>query len=279
MPIFPSPNLKGEARRKPVWWWQNEGDFRVLRDRLWEDHDRPTHRLHNISLEGADGQKIHLGRDRAARLDYIARRRLYLSVGYYTGMHTRDLDLLNDESLIPDMGNFNRRNTKSADCIPDVMLKMPEQLHLDVIEEINRLGRFWHRDEKIAGGRWETVSDVCTSEGRRLNLPLPISPRVWRRSVARNLTLLRWSEAEIAEYLGHVDRTMIATVYRRIPLDQKTGERLPWTNASMRAVQGAVARTAVVFDFQKARPGTTPAPASPLQSAEDEAGAGPRKPR
>lgn len=258
MPAIPSPTLPGEVMRTPKWRWLAERDFRTLYDRLWEDHDNPRHGLHKASWLW-EGQRRSL-RDRAVRLEYIARRKLYLSTGFYTGMHTINLDGLNDESFSPDFGTFLRVNTKSAVCVPPRTFTAPEALWRDVQTEIRRLGRFWNEAEEVGGGRWPTVARRLNDEAARLNLPRPLNPRVLRRSTAYHLGLLGWSPRDTAEYLGHVDTRMVDAVYRRLP-ERRARERLDWTDANLRAVLGGITARAAIFDFEDARKPRHEAPA------------------
>jgi hypothetical protein len=127
LPRIPRPNLPGEPMRVPKWRWLTEADFRVLYDRLWDDHDEiPNHGLR--SLVFPDGRT---GRDAAARRDYIARRKLYLSWAFYTGSHTVDCDNLTDERLSAFFPHFTRRNSKSSVAVPEKRMLAPEQLFLD----------------------------------------------------------------------------------------------------------------------------------------------------
>ena len=268
LPVMPEPTIGDETLSNPEFRWYTEDDFRTLRDRFYE-HVGPGHGLWRW-LRG----------DRARVADYIARRKLYLSTGFYTGMHTYNLDVLDDLSFRPRHGTFLRRNQKSAHCVLEAVKQMPEALWEDTIAEVNRLGRPWRKGELVAGGRWNTVTRELASEAERLNLPVA-TPTIFRHSVAYHLCLLGWSESATADYLGHIDDRMVRTVYNQVVAEDRWrgGEALPWTNESMRKVRGGVTRRAVVFDFETSRPGTTPPPARALQSIKNNAGDAGGKPR
>jgi len=260
LPRIPKPTVGKEVMRIPKYEWQTEADFLALRDGLWSGNRQALARLHVIHKRdgGADA--------------YIARRRLYMSFGFLGGFHTVDLDNLVKERVSPDTGHFERVNQKSASSVPSVWLKMPERLHKHVIEELERLGRFWRAGEPIAGGRWSTVARTLTAEAERLGLPVPVNPRIWRRTVARTLALLGWSEADCSEYLGHVDQRMIREVYRRIPIDMRSPVKLEWTIANVAKVTGGITARAHVFTFEK-RPAGSHRGVPRLHSIPDEGAA------
>lgn len=239
IPVKPDPTVGAEVLNDPEWRWYAEADFRKLRSGLYEPVT-------------ARGRGLVLAPEaRAARLDRICRRRLYLSFGFYGGLHTRSLDLLTDANAAPELGHFLRENHKSAKCIAPRMFRMPEQLQLDCIEELQRLGRHWHGREPIAGGPWNKPTRWLHAAAVRGNLPVPIDFRILRRSTAYHLCLLGWPEEEVAEYLGHVDRQMVNAVYRRVPVDIRSRVRLDWTNANMASVTGALTARARIISFPK----------------------------
>lgn len=246
LPVKPEPTIGREVVNEPVFDWYTEADFRALRDALYASDDPALRRWHP---------------DRDERADYVARRRLYLSVGFYTGMHTADLDRLNDRSLNPTFGGeygvFERVNTKSAACVPPKPLPMPEQLCVDAETELRRLGRRWHVAEAIAGGRWPESTRLLRDLAVRLQLPPRVNFRIFRRSTVYHLCLLGWPEEETSEYLGHVDREMVNSVYRRVPLAIRSRERLDWTNGNLRTVLGGITARARVLKF------APPPPAAP----------------
>jgi integrase len=98
-----------------------------------------------------------------------------------------------------------------------------------------------------------------------------VNPTVWRHSVAYHLALLGWSIDEAADYLGHSDTKMIREVYNQVVPSDRSPKRLDWTNANMASIRDGITSRAVVFDFQKARPGTPPHPARRLQSLKSTA--------
>jgi integrase len=243
LPTKPDATIGDENLNNPEWRWYTEGDFRRLRAGLYVN-PAPRARL-----------KAHIP-DPAKREDFIARKRLYLSVGFYTGMHTADLDKLTDEHFSVGTGHFLRVNTKSSRAVPPKMLRMPEPLWLDIKEEIRRLGRPWFRGELVAGGPWHMPTKEPNRAAVRLQLP-PWTYRIARRSTAHHLCLLGWSERDVAEYLGHVDQQMIRAVYARVPIDQRAPEKQEWTGAAMKRWLGGITDMGKVIRFG---PHAAPAP-------------------
>lgn len=164
------------------------------------------------------------------RVDYIARRRLYLSFAFYTGMHTEDLDRLTAEAVAVDFASYTRTNTKSARYIAPENFDMPEGLLADCNAEQTRLGREWRPGEKICGGRWGSQGPIaCGVATKRLELP-PFNFRTTaRRSCIWHYALLGWNERDMSEILGHVDQKMIRTVYLRVPTRMRSPAKVPWT--------------------------------------------------
>jgi integrase len=163
------------------------------------------------------------------RADRIARRRLYLSFAFYTGLHTADLDKLITEHTGIDFGHYVRNNSKSSRWVKREQFKMPEQLLLDCQDELKRLGREWRPGEKICGGPWGRRGPaVMTVAAKHLGLPA-VDFRTFRRSCAREYALRGWNERDVSEVLGHVDQRMIREVYLRVPTEVRAPVKLDWT--------------------------------------------------
>jgi integrase len=241
IPIKPKATAGDSGKKKlPRGGWYTEGAFRALRDGLYRN-------------EGPRARLKHHIRDEAEREAFIARRRLYLSVAFYTGMHTHDLNELRGEHFSVGARRFLRINSKSARCVDPVWLPMPQPLFDDVVEEQRRLGRPWHPDEPVAGGLWNSNSAMreIRRTAARLKLPLPFDFRICRRSVAFHLALLGWTERDVSEYLGHVDQEMVREVYVAWP-EYRSPSKLPWTHENMRAVRGEISAREHVIDFAAA---------------------------
>lgn len=267
LPENPSPTVGAEVLNDPVYETYSEADFRALRDGLWAPDEPVPRRWRNRF------------RDAAAWEHFKAQRRLYLSVAYYTGMHTADLDALTNASLDPEAGTFLRHNQKSAQALKnevEAKLRMPEQLQLDALAELERLGRYWRPKEAIAGGLWDHPTQAINNATKRLGLP-HFNFRLCRRSVAETLCLLGWSVRECAEYLGHVDDTMVTTVYTRWKLD-RSPVRLDWTIANVAAVRkrldGSRKRVSFAGHVEGPRHGPHQAPAPAGARAERKANDG-----
>jgi integrase len=227
MPVKPRPTLTEETLTSPDAPWYSETDFRALRAGLYQgSEDAIAGWLRRRRLpEDVEG--------------YVARRRLYLSFGFYTGMHVKNLNQLLAEHVSPDFGSYWRQNDKSAAVIPPAAFDCPEQLWLDIKAELARLGRPWHAGELICGGAWNEGSRVVRATAERLGLPREVNFRsVLRRSTVYELAIRGWSERECADVLGHVDEQMIRTVYRRVPLRLRSPSKIPWDLASSRKLLG-----------------------------------------
>lgn len=224
-----------------------EADFRKLRDG-WAD-----------GVLATSAWVRFLGRDREVWRDFIAKRSLYLSVAYYTGMHTADLDRVTADWFSWEVGRYRRENTKSAACVRPAVFDMPEQFQADLTCEARRcadLGKAWRPDDLVCGGPWPRPFDVLDTARLRLwpderNRPPRFNFRLARRSTAWEYCIRGWSAEQIAEILGHVDRKMVDTVYRRADqLGLISPVRLPWTIGT--APRGAErTSTATVLAFRR----------------------------
>jgi integrase len=185
-----------------------EADFRIFRER-WAE---------GALAHGSFG-RAH-GPGRTAWIDLAAKRSLYLSVAFYTGMHNADLDKLTADWLPWQVGRYRRENQKSARCVAPASFDMPEQLQADCAAEVKRLGRDWTPGELVAGGPWPRPEKVLHNAWRRLwpeshNRPPAWTFRLARRSTAWEYAVRGWTVQQISEILGHVDCAMVRTVYLR----------------------------------------------------------------
>lgn len=180
------------AKPAPVFLWITEPNFRALRDAIFSAGARTTPEV-------------------------FARRRFYLSWLFYTGAHTADADALSVDLIFVDGGSFIRRNTKSAAVVPDEQFEMPEPLIDDLHELRARLGRDFLPAERLGGGPWPKVAKRLTDAARRLGFPHEVTPRILRRSFAREMFQRGYSEQEVADRMGHVDLSMLHEVYVRTP--------------------------------------------------------------
>lgn len=223
-----------------------EADFRRLRD----------HFADNALAKGYWNRWL---KTREEQLDFVAKRKLYLSVAYYTGMHTFDLDRVKAEWLSWEVGRYRRVNHKSAACIREACFDMPEQFQRDCEEEAQRceaLGRPWRPDDLVCGGEWRASCKLLGTSVRHLwpderTRPCAWNFRIARRSTAWEYCVRGWSAESIAEILGHVDRKMVDAVYRRADeLRLISATRAPWAIGS---APGGQARTssAKVLDFRR----------------------------
>jgi hypothetical protein len=256
LPVKPRPTLTEETLTSPDAPWYSETDFRALRAGLYAGSEEQI---------AAWQRRQHQPIDVAG---HLARRRLYLSFAFYTGMHVYDLDRLAAEHVSPDFGSYWRTNHKSAAVIPGAAFDCPEQLWIDVKAETARLGRPWHAGELLCGGAWAEGSRTLRATAARLGLPPELNFRsVLRRSTVYELAIRGWSERECADVLGHVDEHMIRTVYRRVPLRQRSPQKIPWDLASSRRMLGGTPWTARARVLELG-PRKGPRPAEPAELLE-----------
>lgn len=207
LPMFPRAQHEGERLYVPRFEWIDEATFRQLRGEMFT-HAR-THSLGTmLARSGYKAGDVD---------DYIARRQLYASFAFYTGMHTADLDAIDDSWAAVSAATYLRRNTKSAAHVEDRWQEMPGPLLADIKVEIRRLGRYWFPGELICGGPWGKVHQVMTTAARDVGLKLSVNPRLMRRSFVRELALRGYTEAEVVDLMGHVDAKMVRGVYLRLP--------------------------------------------------------------
>jgi integrase len=152
--------------------------------------------------------------------DFVARRRLYLSIAFYTGLREADLDALDDRCVSADLGYYRRSSRKTGDDL-GFLEKCPAQLRADLEYERRRLGRPYREGEKIAGGPWPSVARVLRAACIRVGVP-PFNVMDLRRSFAYHLAIAGVSEATTTRLMSHKDSRMVRTVYRQFPV---AGER------------------------------------------------------
>lgn len=232
LPEKPNAVRRGQTLAALVFDYWVEGDFRELRERFADEW-------------------VRMGRlppDRA--FDIIAKRKLYLSFAFYTGMHTEDLNKLSADWVSVAMGRYERHNTKSARAVKPEWFDMPEQLQLDCEAELSRIGRDWLPGELICGGRWKAPCDSLTRAAKRLGLASAMGQgwqnKLARRSMVREYTIRGWRTHEISALLGHVDERMVQEVYRKCTeLGLVSSVRVPWSRVS--GPNGAPTQSARTF--------------------------------
>jgi hypothetical protein len=233
----------GQSFAEPRFDTMTEVDFRTLREH-WADEG-----LHWGSL--AKWCRIWgVGVD-----DYIARRKLHLSLAFYTGAHDEDLATWRGGYLAVEQGRYERHNTKSALAVRPAWLDMPEQLQHDCEAELCRRGLPRFPETEIVTGRpWagatRTLGDACDRLWPDHSRPR-FTFQMARRSTVWEYTVRGWSAHEIATVLGHVDETMVREVYRRCSeLGIISPVRVPWTVAS--GPHGGPSALAPVLKFERA---------------------------
>lgn len=236
----------GQNLRNPRFEFWTEADFRHFRQR-WSDEVLRT-----------GGLRKHCGSDAKKVEDYLARRRMYLSLAFYTGCHVAELDGWRGDWLSVDRGRYQRHNQKSARTVRPIWLDMPEQLQIDCQEEVARLGRPWGDGELVGCGKWGPWKGAIRTLVKATKRLWPDGSRpAWnfmslaRRSTVREYTIRGWRTHEIAAILGHVDNRMVEEVYRRCEeLGIISPVRVPWTVNS--GPHGKPTGLAPVLEFRRA---------------------------
>lgn len=210
LPAMPNPRRPGEYTRGPVFDYIDEATLRAVVTKIYT----------NPGSVAAIGAQLfpHLPPVERAPLvqTYIAGRRLYLSVGFYTGMRTRDLDNTIGADLNPDFGKHRRRASKTG--APDSWLTSPEQLTVDCKFTRAAMGQCWHANAPVLGGPWKKVGAVMSDVREALGLSVSPSPRILRRSFVRQLFLRGWTVDAIKQHMGHAyDSQMVHVVYLDTP--------------------------------------------------------------
>lgn len=233
----------GQHLSEPRFETMTETDFRLFREH-WADEG-----LH----WGSIGKWCRIWQIEPA--DYIARRKLHLSLAFYTGAHDEDLHTWRGEYLAVEQGRYERHNTKSARAVRPAWFDMPEQLQRDCEEELRRRGLPRFPEKEIVTGQrpWagatRTLGDACDRLWPDHSRPR-FTFQTARRSTVWEYTVRGWNAHEIATILGHVDETMVREVYRRCSeLGIISPVRVPWTVAS--GPHGGPSALAPVLEFKR----------------------------
>jgi hypothetical protein len=210
LPTFPDARVnEGEKLHRGLTSWVDEATFRAVRDVIY------VGRMGTASLE-AHWRRDGLPYDGCTLDDYIARRRLWLSFAFYTGMRHQDLDQLNDLSVSLDFGCYWRwgRKTSDEEGLPE---DMPDPLLADLEFERSRLGRPYYTGEKIAAGPWLRAVRVLRAACEHVGVPA-FDVMTIRRSFCYHKAMSgEVEEADLVRLMGHVDSHMVHTVYLQVP--------------------------------------------------------------
>jgi integrase len=208
VPNIPDPRVDaGELLRNPLDVWIDEATFRAARDRICE------------SSQAREGMRreleaLELPADAAAVDDRIARRKLYLSFAFYTGMRRHDLNLVDDRSVSPDFNFFVRFGRKTG--IRPNWESICPPLTEDLAVECARLGRGYHKGEAIAAGPWTRAPKVIAAAAAAAGVQA-FDLRTCRRSFVMHKALAGVEEVDLVRLMGHKDSAMIRGVYLQVP--------------------------------------------------------------
>ena len=225
----------------PRFEWIEEATFRALRASLYA----PGVELDSLRAWLARPANRRQG---PAEL-FVARRRVYLSWLFYTGVRTADANHLTGNDVGLDIGVYVRRARKT-DVAP-AQFELPEPLILDLREYLAVVGReFFLSGERIGGGRWNNVSRLLQRAARILGVG-PVNPRILRRSYARKMFQLGYEIKDVAERMGHADLRMLNEIYVQTPRPSGRARSL-WRATVSRTPQSGGA-PGVVVAFPSAR--------------------------
>jgi len=201
---------KMPRRPPPRYEWIDEATFRAVRAKLF-DSDRGRRVLERHA-------RARGCREPAAVL--VERRKVYLSLLFYLGLHPADAAAFSDDHIYLDAGAYRRHNNKSAACVPDEQFELPEPLIDDVRALLALLGREAFYCGELIGGPWPDGARNNELQAIQEELGIkgaPLCAQVMRRSFAREMFRRGYSIAEVAARMGHVDETMLREVYARTP--------------------------------------------------------------
>lgn len=204
MPVLPSfKTSEDEVLRSPAITWIDESTFRAVRAGIYDNpYARPA-----IAAElGAAGMPSH---DLAIRR-YIARRRLYLSFAFYTGMRRLDLNAITDAHVSRDFGCYWRSGHKTGVEMAAESICPP--FAADIETECRELGRPWRTGELICGGPWFHATRVIAVAARRLGVQR-FGLMTCRRSFVYHKAMAGVPEPKLVNLLGHSDSKMVRAVY------------------------------------------------------------------
>jgi integrase len=216
LPPFPDPRLdEGEQYYTPLTEWVDEPTFRAVRDAIYlSEMGRGV--LRRLVDRGVYGPHV------TTVEDYVARRRLYLSFAFYTGMRRQDLNLLDDHSVSLDLGAYWRfgRKTSDQEGLPESIC---EPLLVDLEFERRRLGRPYRKGELICGGPWLNACGVIRRAAKQVETSF-FDLMTLRRSFCYHKALAGVLEEDLVRLMGHSDSKMIRNVYLQIPSRSKRNE-------------------------------------------------------
>jgi hypothetical protein len=221
LPDRPKAANPSERLYRPRFLWISESDFRRLREAIYATDTARR------ALRGALAQQGRPHSDADAQ-DWICRRRLWLSVGFYCGFHTADLDQIRGDwfhlELTPP--RYRVVNQKNKLHRRERYEPMPEPMLLDVQAELDRRGlRRFDPEDYPCGGEWNGYNDVLRRASEAIGLPFPAQPRVLRCSFVREMRLRGYSKDRVRLLMGHAaESAMVDRVYSDVPIADGAGQ-------------------------------------------------------
>ena len=210
----------------PVFHWLTETMFRALRAEIYR------------GVKLAQMFRV-VGRDAAALPLYVARRRMYLSWLFYTGVHHYDADHATSDWLFLDGRAYIRHNHKTSMQL--TQFEMPDPLYDDFRELEALQRRPFLSGESFTGGPWPDCSRVMQKAATVLGFHEGANPSILRRSYAREMFLHGYDVHEVADRMGHVDTRMLRSIYMQTP--RAVGHpRTKWQHTAEAASPSGMAR-------------------------------------
>lgn len=204
MPVLPSWKVDETERiRAPAMKWVDESTFREVRKHIF-DNDTARRSI------WAELRRAGEPCDAAAVRAYIARRKLYLSFAFYTGMRREDLNAVDDSYLSVDFGCYWRWGRKTGAEVAAEAICAP--FAQDIRAEVARLGRNFRAGELICGGPWWHGHRVLGTAAKAVGVST-FNLMDCRRSFVYHKAMAGVPEAKLVNLMGHADSKMIHAVY------------------------------------------------------------------
>jgi len=209
VPNLPDARLhQGEVYYTPREEWIDEPTFRAVRDAIYCGPSAAA------TIESA-WRRYGTPWPGCTIDDFIARRRLFLSWSFYSGMREQDVAAINDLSVSADFGFYWPFGRKTSDEEGDPE-KMPDPLRADLEYERRRLGRTYFRGEPVTGGPWPRVCEVLRAACRKAGVP-PFDVMTLRHSFAYHKALSGKCDRDQTARLMHLQTSaLVRRVYNNV---------------------------------------------------------------
>lgn len=137
--------------------------------------------------------------------------RIWCALGWWTGMHSSDIDRLRWDDVDLWKKTWVRRCTKNAKRVEPRALPLPDRLHAILAERFGRMQP--HPRDLVCGRRMGHPNRALKAIAARAGVP-EISPKDFRHSCVTFLFESGCDEKFVAEWTGHATPRMPQTTYR-----------------------------------------------------------------